>query len=119
MSSNVTQSSATATNNDTTNHVASPQDKGKGKIKTLAADESMEEEEEGEEEEEEGEEEEEEEEEEEGEETFEDIDPSVIIGGRRTRGVKVDYNSKEALAKAGLQDNEHEEDSEDEEAMKE
>ena len=46
-------------------------------------------------------------------ETFEEIDPSVIIGGRRTRGVKVDYNSKEALAKAGLEGNERD-DSEDE-----
>lgn len=32
-----------------------------------------------------------------------EIDPSVIIGGgRRTRGVRVDYSSAEALAKAGL-----------------
>jgi Histone chaperone domain CHZ len=53
-----------------------------------------------------------------GEETFEEIDPSAIIGGRRTRGVKVDYNSKEALAKAGLQGNENEEESDDDVVMK-
>jgi hypothetical protein len=33
----------------------------------------------------------------------EKIDPSAILGGgRRTRGVKVDYTSAEAMAKAGL-----------------
>lgn len=30
-----------------------------------------------------------------------EIDPSAIVG-RRTRGIKVDYTSKEALEKAGL-----------------
>ena len=51
------------------------------------------------------------------EEDFEEIDPSAIIntGGRRTRGVRVDYTSAEALAKAGLkpedvvEEDEHEE----------
>ena len=34
---------------------------------------------------------------------FDEIDPSAILPtGRRTRGVKVDYTSKEALEKAGL-----------------
>jgi hypothetical protein len=46
------------------------------------------------------------------EEALEEIDPSVIVG-RRTRGVRVDYTSKEALAKAGLQGNEEEDDTED------
>lgn len=49
---------------------------------------------------------------------FEEIDPSVIIGGRRTRGVKVDYSSKEAHAKAGLKVEEDEHDSEDDVEMK-
>jgi Histone chaperone domain CHZ len=31
-------------------------------------------------------------------------------GGRRTRGVKVDYTSKEALARAGLEDKPEESD---------
>jgi len=31
-----------------------------------------------------------------------EIDPSAIMGGRRTRGAKVDYTSPEALSKAGL-----------------
>ena len=52
------------------------------------------------------------------EEEFEEIDPSAIIGGRRTRGVKVDYTSKEALAKAGLQGNEKDEDSDEDVEMK-
>jgi len=46
------------------------------------------------------------------EEGYEEIDPSVIVG-RRTRGVRVDYTSKEALAKAGLKANEKDEDSDD------
>ena len=33
--------------------------------------------------------------------------------GRRTRGIKVDYTSKEALEKAGLEDKEGEESEED------
>lgn len=40
--------------------------------------------------------------------------------GRRTRGVKVDYTSKEALEKAGLHGNEKdEEESDDDVEMKE
>lgn len=31
-----------------------------------------------------------------------DIDPSAILPARRTRGVRVDYTSAAALAKAGL-----------------
>ena len=38
--------------------------------------------------------------------------------GRRTRGVKVDYTSKEALAKAGLQGNEDDDESDDDVEMK-
>ena len=52
------------------------------------------------------------------EEGFEEIDPTAIIGGRRTRGVKVDYTSKEAIAKAGLQGNENDEDSDEDVEMK-
>lgn len=55
------------------------------------------------------------EEEEEEEEGDPEIDPSAIItGGRRTRGVKVDYTSKEALEKAGLKPEEEEDDDDDE-----
>lgn len=44
-----------------------------------------------------------------------EIDPSAILPtGRRTRGVKVDYTSKEALAKAGLQDKGNDEEDSDE-----
>lgn len=47
-----------------------------------------------------------------------EIDPTAIVG-RRTRGVKVDYTSKEALEKAGLQGNEKDEDSDEDVEMKE
>jgi Histone chaperone domain CHZ len=47
------------------------------------------------------------------EDAFDEIDPSAIIGGRRTRGLKVDYSSKEAIAKAGLQDEKEDEEDED------
>lgn len=54
-----------------------------------------------------------------------EIDPTVILpAGRRTRGIKVDYTSKEALHKAGLkpEDEGYEEDEEsfahDDDAMK-
>jgi len=49
------------------------------------------------------------------EDSLEEIDPrDVQIIGRRTRGVKVDYTSREALAKAGLKpEGENEDDDED------
>jgi hypothetical protein len=47
------------------------------------------------------------------EDSFEEIDPSVILGGRRTRGNRVDYTSDAALQKAGLTKQELEEDDED------
>lgn len=44
-----------------------------------------------------------------------EIDPTAIItGGRRTRGVKVDYSSKEALEKAGLKPEADDDDEEEE-----
>ena len=47
-----------------------------------------------------------------------EIDPSAIITqGRRTRGLRVDYTSKEAMAKAGLHGNE-DDDSDDDVEMK-
>jgi len=52
------------------------------------------------------------------EDNFEEIDPKAIITqGRRTRGVRVDYTSKEAIAKAGLHGTE-DEDSDDDATMK-
>lgn len=112
--------------------VASPS--GKGKERAAPVDESMEEEEEEEDEDDDEEEEEEDNEMEEDDEeevsihfsrrvaSFltsiaqfqEEIDPSVIISGRRTRGVRIDYTSKEALAKAGLTGNEADEDEDEE-----
>ncbi|PFH45709.1 hypothetical protein AMATHDRAFT_71189 [Amanita thiersii Skay4041] len=87
---------------------ASPKDKGKSKA---PVDVPMEEEEDDEEDDEEEDEDEDEDEEEEAEETFEEIDPSAILStGRRTRGIKVDYTSKEALEKAGLKGDEEDED---------
>lgn len=48
------------------------------------------------------------------EEDFEEIDPTAIIPqDRRTRGVRVDYTSKEALARAGLEGNEDDESDDD------
>ncbi|KAJ3499449.1 hypothetical protein NMY22_g19508 [Coprinellus aureogranulatus] len=90
---------------------------GKGKERAVPVDEPMEQEEEEEEEDDDDEEEEEEEEDnemEEDDEEEEEIDPSVILPGRRTRGVRVDYTSKEALAKAGLTGNEADEDEDEE-----
>ncbi|KAJ2919935.1 hypothetical protein MD484_g439, partial [Candolleomyces efflorescens] len=90
--------------------VASPS--GKGKEKAPAADQSMEEEEE---EEDDDDDEEMEEDDEEEEEDLEEIDPTAILPtGRRTRGVRVDYTSQEALAKAGLTGNEMDEDDDEE-----
>ncbi|KIK37256.1 hypothetical protein CY34DRAFT_810513 [Suillus luteus UH-Slu-Lm8-n1] len=96
---------------DATSPVKSPDSKGKGKAKGPAEDVSMEEEEEDEEEEddEEGD---EEMEEEEDDDDHEEIDPSAILP-RRTRGTRVDYTSEEALKKAGLTKDDHDEDDED------
>jgi len=96
-------SSSAADPKDTDNqpvdtNVASPAEKGKGKV--TSSDEVMEEEDEEEDDIDVANEEEEEEEEEED--SFEEIDPSAIVG-RRTRNVpRVDYTSVEALEKAGL-----------------
>jgi hypothetical protein len=54
--------------------------------------------------------------EEEEEEEYEEIDPSAIVP-RRTRGVRVDYSSEEALKKAGMTKEDIEKD-DDEEGMK-
>lgn len=50
---------------------------------------------------------------------YEEIDTTAIIntGGRRTRGVRVDYSSAEALAKAGLKPEEAADDDENEESF--
>ncbi|KAJ3855248.1 histone H2A.Z-specific chaperone CHZ1 [Lentinula lateritia] len=95
---------------------ASPNAKGKGKAPK--EDHSMDEDED--EEDDEDDEDEEEgsdgsEEEEDEDDSMEEIDPSVIMAGRRTRGKKVDYTSAEAIAKAGLKSSEKEEDDDDDE----
>ncbi|EDR11682.1 uncharacterized protein LACBIDRAFT_293231 [Laccaria bicolor S238N-H82] len=110
MSSNVTSPSG---NKNKSSHAnASPSSKGKAKAKV---DHPMDEDEEEEEEEEQGGSD-EEEDDDEDEDALEEIDPSVILPqGRRTRGVRVDYTSKEALAKAGFKGKEEleEDDTED------
>ncbi|KAG1869797.1 hypothetical protein C8R48DRAFT_699776 [Suillus tomentosus] len=98
---------------DATSPIKSPDSKGKGKTKAPAEDVSMEEEEEEEEEEDEEEGDEEMEEEEE-EDDHEEIDPGAILP-RRTRGTRVDYTSEEALKKAGLTKDDHDDD--DDEGM--
>ncbi|KAI0829813.1 hypothetical protein BC628DRAFT_1337145 [Trametes gibbosa] len=102
---------ASATANGNHEPIASPTGKGKGK---LVQEEVMDEDEEEDDEEEEDEEDDDEMEEEE----FE-LDPTAIIntGGRRTRGVRVDYSSAEALAKAGLKPEDATEDDENEESF--
>ncbi|KIY50393.1 hypothetical protein FISHEDRAFT_57698 [Fistulina hepatica ATCC 64428] len=65
------------------------------------ADEEEEEDDDDEEEDDEGEDE-DEEDEEDNDDSMAEIDPKAILGGRRTRGVKVDYTSEEALRKAGI-----------------
>ncbi|KAJ7268671.1 hypothetical protein B0H12DRAFT_1096071 [Mycena haematopus] len=110
---------ATTENNGVAASDASPSP-DKGKNKATKEDASMEEEEEDEEEDDDDEDDEEDEsEEEEVDESLEVIDPSAIRS-TRTRGVKVDYNSAEALAKAGLTAQEVTADDEDDEdvAMK-
>ncbi|CAL1706443.1 unnamed protein product [Somion occarium] len=86
MSTNAT-STGSATNKNGVTHEptnASPSNKGKGKdVQEEEEDEEMEED------------------------SLEEIDPSAIRS-RRTRGVRVDYTSAEALAKAGLKPGEGE-----------
>lgn len=50
---------------------------------------------------------------------YSELDAGAIIntGGRRTRGVRVDYSSAEALAKAGLKPEDAAEDDENEESF--
>ncbi|KAG9099216.1 hypothetical protein FS749_001783 [Ceratobasidium sp. UAMH 11750] len=95
---------AGTTTQTTTDPSSSPAGKGKGKGVAEPVDESMEEDEDDEEEEDDAEGEEEEEEEEE--EDMSEIDPQAIIqsnGGRSRRNrPTVDYSSKEAMAKAGI-----------------
>ncbi|KAJ6500202.1 histone H2A.Z-specific chaperone CHZ1 [Mycena vitilis] len=112
MSSAATDPTVTATtenNGAAASDASVSADKGKGKV---TKDEAMEEDDDDEEEEDDDDDDEEESSEEEVEESLEEIDPSVIQP-RRTRGVKVDYTSAEALAKAGL--NAKDEDDEDDE----
>ncbi|KAJ3936795.1 MAG: hypothetical protein NXY57DRAFT_984253 [Lentinula lateritia] len=90
---------------------ASPNAKGKGKAPK--EDQSMDEDEDEEDDEDDEDEEEGSEEEEDEDDSMEEIDPSVIMAGRRTRGKKVDYTSAEALAKAGLKVNEEDDEDDD------
>ncbi|KAF4621432.1 hypothetical protein D9613_000197 [Agrocybe pediades] len=114
MSSNITDPTANQNTaaGDQANVNASPSGKGKGKaVQEHTEEEEDEEEEDDDEDEEMGS---DEEDEEEVEEEFDEINPEAILPtGRRTRGVRVDYTSKEALEKAGLQGNEDEDDDED------
>ncbi|KAF9073638.1 hypothetical protein BDP27DRAFT_1444965 [Rhodocollybia butyracea] len=119
MSTDATDSTAATKNSaaEATKPVdASPSNKGKGKASK--EDESMEEDDDDDDDDEDDDDEDGSEEEEEEEDSMAEIDPTAILApGRRTRGVKVDYTSAEALKKAGLKD-QKDEDDEDEE-MKE
>ncbi|KIM83209.1 hypothetical protein PILCRDRAFT_819445 [Piloderma croceum F 1598] len=116
MSTDATSPSGASANNASANDASI--DKGKGKGKVVEADDNMEDEEEEEEDDDVSDDEEEEEEEEEDE-SLQEIDPSVILpGSRRTRGVKVDYTSPEALAKAQLKPEDNDDDSDDDVHMK-
>ncbi|XP_006457318.1 hypothetical protein AGABI2DRAFT_154611 [Agaricus bisporus var. bisporus H97] len=98
MSSNMTDPASTPTVDP-----VSPDSKGKGKapVQDQPMNENVENADEGDEEEEEADDDDEIEEEEEVEESYEEIDPTAIVSGRRTRA-PVDYTSKEAFEKAGL-----------------
>ncbi|TBU33929.1 hypothetical protein BD309DRAFT_1008335 [Dichomitus squalens] len=114
MSTDATSFSASSANGDHPAPTSPPASKGKGKaVQEDVIDDDDEDDEDDEEEEE------DEDEEMAEEEDFEEIDPSVIIntGGRRTRGVRVDYTSPEALAKAGLKPEDAVEEDEHEEAF--
>jgi len=74
---------------------APPVDKGKGKVQDVEEEDDNDDEDEDDEMDE-GDSDDEEDE-------FEEIDPTAVLpSGRRTRGVRVDYTSTEALRKAGL-----------------
>ncbi|KAJ7594552.1 histone H2A.Z-specific chaperone CHZ1 [Mycena floridula] len=114
--------STSATDPTTNQATVQPTDaleKGKGKAPAADVEMNDEEDEEDDDEEEEDDEAEgssDEEEEEASEDSLQEIDPQAIItSGRRTRGVKVDYSSAEALAKAGLDNKTATEDDEDDE----
>ncbi|KAJ6587214.1 histone H2A.Z-specific chaperone CHZ1 [Mycena vulgaris] len=106
--------SATATNNGAAPDASPATDKGKGKV---TKEDAMEDEDDEEEDEEDDDDDEEEDESEEEAKSLTEIDPSVIQP-RRTRGVKVDYTSPEALAKAGLTATEVDEDEDEDVVMK-
>ncbi|KAF8588679.1 hypothetical protein K439DRAFT_579997 [Ramaria rubella] len=124
--SNVEQSTNVSAPTQDANPTDAPQttaveDKGKGKI--IKNDDAMDEDDDDDEDEEEDDDdgEEEDDDEMEGEEDLQEIDPAAILPqGRRTRGVKVDYTSAEALKKAGLENGasaKADEDDEDSDAM--
>ncbi|KAF9010730.1 hypothetical protein BDQ17DRAFT_1322522 [Cyathus striatus] len=120
MSSNVTDPANTKSADTGDAPATNSPGKGKGKAKApVAVDDSMDQDGEEEEEEEEEEEGDEEDDSEEEEDSLEEIDPSAILPtGRRTRGVKIDYSSEEALQRAGLKREDLEEE-EDDVTMKE
>ncbi|KIK69097.1 hypothetical protein GYMLUDRAFT_80457 [Collybiopsis luxurians FD-317 M1] len=117
MSTDATDSTATPKSNAAKPVDASPNAKGKGKAPK--EDQSMEVEDDDDDDDDEDSEEDSDEgsEEEDEDDSMVEIDPSAIVP-RRTRGVKVDYTSEEALKKAGLDKEKNAEDDEDEE-MKE
>ncbi|KAJ7346944.1 hypothetical protein DFH08DRAFT_1080881 [Mycena albidolilacea] len=119
MSTSATDPTTTENNGVAASDASQSPDKGKNKVGK--EDTSMEEEDDdSEEEESEEEEDDDDEDEEEADDSKEKIDPSAIRS-RRTRGVKVDYTSPEALAKAGLtaQDIAGDDDDDEDVAMKE
>ncbi|KAI0709548.1 hypothetical protein C8T65DRAFT_649073 [Cerioporus squamosus] len=112
MSTEATTPSGATANGGQPAPISSPANKGKGK---QVPDAVMDDDEDDDDEEEE---EEDEDEEMAEEDDLEEIDPSAIItSSRRTRGVRVDYSSAEALAKAGLKPEDAAEDDENEESF--
>ncbi|EIW62649.1 uncharacterized protein TRAVEDRAFT_26300 [Trametes versicolor FP-101664 SS1] len=111
MSTDATAPASTTANGGQPESITSPSGKGKGK---LVQEEVMDDDDDDEEEEDE-----EEEDEDMEEDDYSELDAGAIIntGGRRTRGVRVDYSSAEALAKAGLKPEDAAEDDENEESF--
>ncbi|CCL98697.1 uncharacterized protein FIBRA_00701 [Fibroporia radiculosa] len=97
MSTEATSTGAPNADTHPTGPTHAPVDKGKAKfVKQVAMDDDDDEEEEDDDEED------EDDDMEEARDELHEIDPSAIIGTRRTRGVRVDYTSAAALEKAGL-----------------
>jgi len=111
MSTNATAPSHKPASSATSSGNASRGSPGKGKARAAVHDDSMGDDEDDDEDEEM--EDVEEEDDDDDDEDLDEIDPGAILSHRRTRGIKVDYSSKEAIEKAGLKPETPEDDAED------